>query len=399
VDASYDQGDAFLAVSYSNNRSDLQFGDGIGGMGMPSRLPDSFMSLTAGLRMFDRKLTLGWRMNDVSNSTPIVGGSSLDTTAYRTHDLFANYQPSDRLSLFANVTNLQDIQYIPAMSQDQGPGRRIFGGATLKLGDGPMFEGVGPSPAFPLIGSLLGSDSDADLNVDWSGIRVGVAGGYSWSSVSTDTYLIPNLWYPQNGFHVPFQDQRSYSAHVQGGYDHQFSNGVVLGIEGAAAFGDFQRFRDTIVLGGALAANGRDTRNFVDIDSEVEWSASVKGRLGYAFGRYLPFIAAGVSMADYSHSFVFWDGPNAIDPARPEHPNYDYRGQHYIGWTVGGGIEYALTEKLSLKTEYSFSDFGAKKFGWKQQNDNRGRSPYNIDSQYRISLMQHDFNVGIAYRF
>jgi outer membrane immunogenic protein len=28
------------------------------------------------------------------------------------------------------------------------------------------------------------------------------------------------------------------------------------------------------------------------------------------------------------------------------------------GWLVGGGVEYALTEKVSARLEYRYSDFG-----------------------------------------
>lgn len=120
VDASYDIGWGFAGLTYARNWSDLEFGYGIGGMGEPSLLPDDYMTLTAGVRLLDRKLTLGARMNDVAKGTLVQ--DSWETSAYTTYDLFMNYQPSDRLNLFANVTNLTNVNYMPAMSQDPAPG-------------------------------------------------------------------------------------------------------------------------------------------------------------------------------------------------------------------------------------------------------------------------------------
>jgi len=32
----------------------------------------------------------------------------------------------------------------------------------------------------------------------------------------------------------------------------------------------------------------------------------------------------------------------------------------YVGWTAGGGIEYAFNERMSLKAEYAYADYGTR---------------------------------------
>jgi len=391
IDASYDVGWGFAGLSYSRNRSDLQFGDGIGGMGEPSRLPDDYTTLTAGVRLLERKLTLGARMNDVSKGTLIEGGG-WETSAYRTYDLFMNWQPSDRLNLFANVTNLTNEQYVPAMSQDRGPGRRIFGGATVKFGDGPLFGHGGET----LFGGMFGKPLDGAEDYDWSGVHVGLAGGYSWVDQATDVQLVPSLVSPDSGFGLSVRDMRGYAAEGYGGFDWQFSNGLVLGVGAGYGFGGDVRRRETLAWAGNLV-NGRDTRRFVEIDTQLDWSATLRGRIGYAVGGYLPYVTGGKTWARYSHGFTFSDARGNAAPVNSIPPAVGAEGRRYSGWTMGVGLEKAITERLSVRTEYSFTDFGSATFDWKQQA--RPNGAYTRDAQYAIDLRKHDFKVGVSLRF
>lgn len=388
VDASYDVGWGFAGLSFARNRSDLEFGYGIGGMGEPSRLPDDYMTLTAGLRLLDRKLTLGARMNDVSKGTLVE--NSWETSAYTTYDLFLNYQPSERLNVFANVTNLTNVNYMPAMSQDRAPGRRIFGGATVKLGEGPLFGHGGET----LFGGLLGrapQEGDGAAWRRWSGFHAGAAGGYSWAEAGTDRIVPPDTRSPLTGFIIPY-DTRGYSAKVHAGYDHQFDNGLVLGADAGFSFGDVHLTQNTVWTGN-VTGSGIDRRRFVDIDSRLDWSSSVRARAGYAVGRYLPFLTAGVSWASYSHSFAFSTGSGLNVPPVPD---IDHGGRTYLGWTVGAGVEQAVTDRLSLRAEYSYSDFGKESFAFRQTANG---STYDVDGEYGIDLKQHDFRLGLSYRF
>lgn len=391
VDASYDFGWGFAGIAYSRNRSDLQFGDGIGGMGEPSRLPDDTMTLTGGVRLLDRKLTLGARMNDVSKGTLIEGGS-WETSAYKTYDLFMNYQPSDRLNLFANVTNLTNVQYIPALSQDSGPGRRISGGATVKFGDGPLFGHGGDT----LFGGMFGKPPNGAEDYDWSGFHAGLAGGYSWVDQAADGLLAPSLVNPNTGFELPVQDMRGYAGEAYGGYDWQFPGGLVLGVGAGYDFGSDVRLNEKLSYAGSLT-NVRDTRSFVEIDTRLDWSATLRGRVGYAVGSYLPYVTAGASWASYSHSFTFSDARGDAAPVNGIPPAVEAGGRRYSGWTLGVGLEKAITEKLSVRTEYSFTDFGSATFGWKQQA--RPGGAYTRDAEYVVDMKKHDFKVGVSLRF
>jgi outer membrane immunogenic protein len=83
-----------------------------------------------------------------------------------------------------------------------------------------------------------------------------------------------------------------------------------------------------------LCAAGCETRN--------KWLATVRGRLGYAFDRFLPYITAGLAAGD-------------INATRPGFPGGSATN---AGWTVGAGLEVGIASNVSIKAEYLFVDLG-----------------------------------------
>jgi outer membrane immunogenic protein len=91
------------------------------------------------------------------------------------------------------------------------------------------------------------------------------------------------------------------------GYNYQFSNNIVLGVEG--------RF-------DGVDVNPR----FGTLDSQTNWTTSLVARLGYAAGNFMPYVSGGGYATNLSQSF----------PGRPD-------SNTATGWTLGGGIEFNLT--------------------------------------------------------
>jgi outer membrane immunogenic protein len=83
--------------------------------------------------------------------------------------------------------------------------------------------------------------------------------------------------------------------------------------------------------------------------SEIEWQSSVRGRLGFAVDRTLVYATGGVAFADIRHNY--YEASAGISQAFS-----DVR----TGWTVGGGIEYAITDNFTARVEYRYTDFGTK---------------------------------------
>ncbi|MBS7532629.1 TonB-dependent receptor [Ancylobacter sonchi] len=121
LEANYDSGKFFASASYTHNKNDLP--PQTQGFGTNQYLPDDIVSLTAGLRFFDERLTIGGRYSFYSESTQITFGptfvgaiSSTPSASYNLVDLFGSYQINDKLTFRVDATNLFDEEYTPALS-------------------------------------------------------------------------------------------------------------------------------------------------------------------------------------------------------------------------------------------------------------------------------------------
>ena len=151
--AEYDAGGYFLEASWTRTLHDLGrggydpyplgcftgcpptgHGDANGG-GMFYLLPPVKKgTLSAGLRLLDRKLTLGARARYEDNDGR--GGSAYeDVVDWTVYDAWASYQPNDRLTLRLAVDNLRDRNYaeLNGLSYWIAPGRTVTGTVSLKF--------------------------------------------------------------------------------------------------------------------------------------------------------------------------------------------------------------------------------------------------------------------------
>ncbi|QPC42449.1 porin family protein [Kaustia mangrovi] len=146
---------------------------------------------------------------------------------------------------------------------------------------------------------------------------------------------------------------------VQAGYNFQFDS-IVLGVEGDFSFGDV----DDV----AYPADFR-------FETQIDWMATIRGRVGWAMDRTLFYATGGAAFAD-------------MELKASEGPFTDKDTQTMFGWTVGGGVEHAFTDYLSFKAEYLYADFNKETFTLGGE-DERGRA----------DLQTHTFRVGVNWLF
>jgi outer membrane immunogenic protein len=156
----------------------------------------------------------------------------------------------------------------------------------------------------------------------WSGFYVGINGGYAWGTAKM-TNVIGSQSFDTNG------------GLVGGtlGYNLQTGNWV-WGLEG-----DF----DASWLKGddntaPLCAGG------VSCEFKQTWFATARGRIGYAFDRWLPFVTGGLAVGD---------GKITV-------PSNNTQTDTRTGWTAGAGLEWAFMGAWSAKIEYLYADLGTK---------------------------------------
>lgn len=175
---------------------------------------------------------------------------------------------------------------------------------------------------------------------DWSGFYAGANLGYGWAELE------------QGGFTL--DDLNGALGGVQIGYNYDFG-GFVLGLEGDVQISDVKYSEE---LGGATSEIG------------IDYFGTVRARAGLAVDRFMPYVTGGVAWARGSVS--------------GSAPGFSVEvTDNFVGWTVGGGVEYAVTDNITVKGEYLYVDFGAADF----------------DTGVDINLTSHVVRAGVNFKF
>ncbi len=189
----------------------------------------------------------------------------------------------------------------------------------------------------------------------WSGAFVGVQAGYVWADATT---------FDEFEAFIPF-DPDGLSAGVYAGYNHQFGNGVVVGIDTDFSYTDAD--------GSSIAFTAESNPISITTGTAtIEWTGAVRARLGYAAGRFLPYIAGGAAFA-------------RVEDTIDIEGNIGTSSDIYSGYTVGAGLEYALTDNIIIRSEYRFSDYGDRAF----------TDPISNTVELQIKEVQ----IGVSYKF
>jgi len=142
--------------------------------------------------------------------------------------------------------------------------------------------------------------------------------------------------------------------------------GVIFGDNfqtGANVFGVETDFDGTFFTSNANCA-------VVACSVKNHWLTTMQARAGHAFQQYLPFLSAGVAVADFD-----WLGGGGTVSARR------------VGLSLGAGLDVAIGGGWAARGEYRYVDFGAIGCG----------TPCNGPTQFRANSNMLRF--GLTYRF
>jgi len=170
----------------------------------------------------------------------------------------------------------------------------------------------------------------------WTGIYVGGQIGYAWGTTNANA--------GDN-----FGDFRYFSfnnngviggAHV--GYNLQL-NQFVLGLEGDVDGSTLSKTESSALFVGAGTGFGAIVP--VTVSGNLNVQGSIRGRFGYAWDRVLLYATGGVAFGGFKGAIYTPFG-------------YDSQSNTRVGWTVGGGLEYAITNNWSVRAEYRYAQYG-----------------------------------------
>jgi outer membrane immunogenic protein len=154
---------------------------------------------------------------------------------------------------------------------------------------------------------------------NWSGFYFGGHIGGQWARVTDRTF----------GGGDP--DPSGWVGGILAGYNWQAGPWVV-GVEGDAGWGSTSG--SNVGTGGVIT------------NADVRFVGNVRARLGWAFDRVLLFVAGGGSWANMRVTQV--GGSTATNT--------------HSGWTIGTGVDFAVTPNLVLRAEYLYADYGTETY-------------------------------------
>ena len=223
----------------------------------------------------------------------------------------------------------------------------------------------------------------------WTGFYLGVQGGYTHAQVDPQLSLgggftqLPPLI--TDGLESRGSQDFDYDGGALGGlagFNCQFGQ-VVVGLEGS---GSYLWSRDSTNTGAFVLAPGVPPLQ-IRSSFKTHYLFTVGPRIGYAFGRVLPYITGGLAVGDLEWSQELHDlaDPSTRLGRRITETN--------AGWMVGGGAEYALTNNWHARVQYTYADLGSAEFDSFVSN-----SPA-LTSHHTAGLTEHNASFALIYKF
>lgn len=191
-----------------------------------------------------------------------------------------------------------------------------------------------------------------DVSGSWDGAYVGVFAGAGWGFADHNSGSPPNF---PNGYDI---DLSGWLLGVQAGANFTVGNGLVAGVVADAAWSNVE---GSLVTGGAPGT----------ITQTIDWMGTLRGKLGFDGGAFMPYLTGGLAVAGATRES---SGTGISD------------SQTHVGWTVGAGVDFAVSEDVSINLEYLYADLGEKVY------DTGGIDP-------TIDLTTHQVRVGLNWNF
>jgi outer membrane immunogenic protein len=213
---------------------------------------------------------------------------------------------------------------------------------------------------------------------DWNGFYVGVNGGFGGGlfehpfEVTDGVDTLPGTIDVTAGGFV-------YG--VQAGFNAQMDNilfGIEADIQGSTIDGRVSLSLDDPddIIGGFESLDA-------DAGTSLDWFATLRPRIGLVNDRFVVYATGGLAYGQTTSSInVSINDAPLFDPSITN---------DRFGWTIGAGLEYALTDNITFKTEYLYTDLGSEEI----VNEEFGETTFTMDS----AVAFHVVRAGLNFQF
>ncbi len=183
---------------------------------------------------------------------------------------------------------------------------------------------------------------------------------------------------------------RGLTGGLQVGYNWQAGN-IVYGGEADFAALDFD---ETATASGVFPSPFLGTQYSVTNRTTLNWVSTLRARLGVTVApRLLLYATGGAAFARIQVSSAYSD--NAIDATFPGGSGSASSNAVKAGWVAGGGAQWALDGRWSVKAEYLYADFGSASVAVPLTNTPNFAQTMSATSNVSLHLMR----IGLDYRF
>lgn len=240
---------------------------------------------------------------------------------------------------------------------------------------------------------LLGGTQLAHADsFDWDGPYAGIAMGaqhtkYDWK---TTDYANPNgSPIPLMGSTKETLDSNDYLTEVFLGYNWTVAPQLIAGLEAHARYA---HARDTQDVPGVSAGYPTIAGN-TNVEVKTNWSGDLRVRGGYLVQPdMLVYASTGVAFTQLDTTVTCPADTNVCNPAFGSIDNSD--SQNATGWLAGVGLEAALTDNLSARIEYLYTDYGNISVDGLPAKD---FASYGFNGD--VDLTTQSLTAGLAYQF
>ena len=182
---------------------------------------------------------------------------------------------------------------------------------------------------------------------NWTGFYLGINGGGAWGDSDANALRISVN--PSGGM-----------IGLTAGYNWQgVGSPWVFGLEGDI---DWTSISDSTVCFVAT----------VTCKTENSWFGTLRGRVGYSWDRFLPYVTGGAAFGEINASVTGFTGVSDDN----------------VGWTIGAGVEGVIVGNWTGKVEYLYADLG-----------NINCTVIACGAATTVGLQLNILRAGVNYRF
>jgi len=233
----------------------------------------------------------------------------------------------------------------------------------------------------------------------WTGFYIGLNAGGIFSSGSRSLTLVD----PNAGIDGGFLNgalpgglgsgSDGFIGGGQAGYNWQ-TGAFVLGVE--TDFDGTTLSKSRNLLGAGFFNPYLGTTDNLTLNSKVslDWLGTTRGRVGFVVtpdNRFMIYGTGGVAYGGGSaHVSIYDSAANAFWSGSPSSSR--------VGWTIGAGAEYALTNNWTIRGEYLYVDLGSSNFTTAGNPAAAFAFP-NVYAQGHINYNASIFRAAVNYKF